>query len=543
MKLSANFHNATFAAVILTALGPAPALAQRSLEFGYKDRIFEQNFLLPDHMNALQAQQVNVTLTLRRATGLGLFDSRLIRAAGGICVRAWFMSLPDPDLTAPVHATLARMPAAKVDGDAAPDDPGTLMNQPATQDDMCVAQFLLFEKAWHDPASMEQQLAWLAKDMRTRFAADWLSDRDAMDPDMIMAGTRLKAIFIRTLRLQRLGLDAMPDEVGSGQKTGRPLRSIILQVRDDAFYDRLNAQLTQIEEETANAFLKAEQEKAGAAKQEVSRHEQELVAQDMERARLAQEERDRRSREAADREQAAQAAEGQQQLAAVSPAEAPRQVPSQPPMPSRGQAPADTARLAEISRLEARLAEIDRSIASLKGQLAQRQQSMLRNPLNPQAMVAGIAGMGQVQGGLDQAEAERLEVARSLNRLRKAAAASPPSSATNTSGSLASSDDCQQGRTCRVIEVTLFCRTPQQMAAILSQRPGPARRQMLTAFTASGDCRKVGPGAKLAWTAPIAKIQPQGEAEAELVPGALADGSAGFMLKDGVIAPTVSAAR
>lgn len=40
------------------------------------------------------------------------------------------MSLPEPDLTAPVHATLARMPPAKGDGDAAPDDPGTLMNQP-----------------------------------------------------------------------------------------------------------------------------------------------------------------------------------------------------------------------------------------------------------------------------------------------------------------------------------------------------------------------------------------------------------------------------
>ncbi|MFG1223695.1 hypothetical protein [Xanthobacter wiegelii] len=542
MKLSANFHNATFAAVILAALGPAPALAQRGVEFGYKDRIFEQNFLLPDHMNALQAQQINVTLTLRRATGLGLFDSRLIRAAGGICARAWFMSLPDPDLTAPVHATLARMPPAKVDGDAAPDDPGTLMNQPATQDDMCVAQFLLFERAWQDPASMEQQLTGLAKNMRTRFAAEWLSDRDAMDPHMVMAGTRLKAIFIRTLRLQRLGLDVMPDEVGSGQKTGRPLRSIILQGRDDAFYDRLNAQLTEVEEETANAFLKAEREKAGAAKQDVSRHEQGL-AQDMERARLAQEERDRLAREEADREQAVRAAGRKQQLAAVSPAEAPPQVPSQPPMPSRGQAPADTARLAEISRLEARLAEIDRSIASLKGQLTQRQQSMLRNPLNPQAMVAGLAGMGQLQGALDQAEAERLEVARSLNRLRKAAAASSMAPASNASSSVPASDDCQQGRTCRVIKVTLFCRTPQQMAAILSQRPGPARRQMLAAFTASGDCRKVGPGATLAWTAPIAKIQPQGEAEAELVPGALADGAAGFMLKDGVIAPTASAAR
>lgn len=177
MKLSANFHNATFAAVILAALGPAPALAQRGVELGYKDRIFEQNYLLPDHMNALQAAQINVTLTLRRATGLGLFDSRLIRAAGGICARAWFMTLPDPDLTAPVHATLARMPPGKGVANPVPDDPGTLMNRPATQDDMCVAQFLLFERAWQDPASMEQQLAELAKEMRTRFAADCCATR------------------------------------------------------------------------------------------------------------------------------------------------------------------------------------------------------------------------------------------------------------------------------------------------------------------------------------------------------------------------------
>lgn len=158
-------------------------------------------------------------------------------------------------------------------------------------------------------------------------------------------------------------------------------------------------------------------------------------------------------------------------------------------------------------------------------------------------MVAGMAGMGQVQGALDQAEAERLEVTHSLNRLRKTAAAPSIAPASNAASSGPASADCQQGRVCRVIEITLFCRTPQQMAAILSQRPGPGRRQMLAALTASGDCRKVGPGATLAWTAPITKVQPQGEAEAELVPGALADGSAGFMLKDGVIAPTVSAAR
>ncbi|ABS67504.1 hypothetical protein Xaut_2261 [Xanthobacter versatilis] len=104
-------------------------------------------------------------------------------------------------------------------------------------------------------------------------------------------------------------------------------------------------------------------------------------------------------------------------------------------------------------------------------------------------------------------------------------------------------ESCQQGNVCRVIAVTLFCRTPQQMAAILSQRPGPARKRVLTVLAASGDCRQVAQGETLQWTAPIAMVQPQGEPMAELVPGTLADGTAGFLLKDGVIARTGVAAR
>lgn len=94
-----------------------------------------------------------------------------------------------------------------------------------------------------------------------------------------------------------------------------------------------------------------------------------------------------------------------------------------------------------------------------------------------------------------------------------------------------------------MIALTLFCRTPQQMAAILSQRPGPARKQVLNALTASDDCRQVSAGQLLQWTAPITSIQPNGESMAELVPGSLADGTPGFMLKDGVIARSGGVAR
>lgn len=90
---------------------------------------------------------------------------------------------------------------------------------------------------------------------------------------------------------------------------------------------------------------------------------------------------------------------------------------------------------------------------------------------------------------------------------------------------------------------TLFCRTPQQLGAILSQRPGPGRKQVLNVLSASGDCRQVPAGQPLQWTAPMVVVHPQGEPAAELVPGTLQDGMQGFMLRDGVMPRTRDAAR
>ncbi|MBB6306456.1 hypothetical protein [Xanthobacter tagetidis] len=46
------------AALGLIALSPVPSAAQRSVEFGYKDRIFEQKYVLPDALSALEAQGI-----------------------------------------------------------------------------------------------------------------------------------------------------------------------------------------------------------------------------------------------------------------------------------------------------------------------------------------------------------------------------------------------------------------------------------------------------------------------------------------------------
>lgn len=140
----------------------------------------------------------------------------------------------------------------------------------------------------------------------------------------------------------------------------------------------------------------------------------------------------------------------------------------------------------------------------------------------------------QLRRAQEQAEAERQEAER------RQRAPQPGNAAEN---STQPDEVCRQGAICRMIEVTLFCRTPQQMAAILSQRPGPARKQVLEVFVSSGDCRQVGLGETLHWTASITAVQPKGEPMAELVPGTLADGTPGFLLKDGIIARSAGATR
>lgn len=168
---------------------------------------------------------------------------------------------------------------------------------------------------------------------------------------------------------------------------------------------------------------------------------------------------------------------------------------------------------------------------------------MLRNPFNLQGAFAGVAGISQAQAEIDQARAERQEVTRALQRLRKASAASLANTPAQAPPLPSGDGDCRPGATCPVLALTLFCRTPQQVTAILSQRPGPGRKQVLNVLSASGDCRQVPAGQALQWTAPIIIVRPQGEAAAELVPGTLQDGTQGVMLKDGVVPRTRDAAR
>ena len=78
------------------------------------------------------------------------------------------------------------------------------------------------------------------------------------------------------------------------------------------------------------------------------------------------------------------------------------------------------------------------------------------------------------------------------------------------------------------------------MTVVLSQRPGPSRRQVRDAFIAASDCRQLSQGETVTWTAPIAIVTPQGEGPAELVPMTLSDGTLGVLLKDGILPRTAT---
>lgn len=125
MKALNKFHNASFATLLLAALAPAPASAQRNVEFGYKDRIFEQKYLVPDGLNSFDVQNYLLMSGLRAmaTTGGSGFDGRVLEAAGGTCAALFISSQSLADRT-PAEAAIDQMPQSRE-----PTGPEELMRQ------------------------------------------------------------------------------------------------------------------------------------------------------------------------------------------------------------------------------------------------------------------------------------------------------------------------------------------------------------------------------------------------------------------------------
>lgn len=472
------------ASAFMSALGPPPALAQRSVEFGYKDRIFEQKYVLPDNVNAVQLGLItggSFMQALQSGGSPDKLDPALMTAAGGTCAAFFVDAQAEPPLT-DAQAAIRKFGQRRDSGgwDA-------VSRSAVTQDKKCVAQLMLFRAAYADSFSTQAQLAQLASAMRSRFASEWLSQSEIGTVRTQQAAQRLRAIWSRLERLSEYGIDVPSDMLAQFDQPSA--KASLLAAGDERLSASTDARLSDLEAQAATSLQqRSEQQKADAKR--AAEAERQAEQQARQERRLRQEQEDTRRR-------------------------AERQLEE------------------EMNNLRYRREKLDGDIRLLRSRL------VYENKGN-----GGIRLTNQLNAALsEQAQIDR--------RLRELNGAPPPSSdsarpanqAANMNAQPTSGQSCGIGGACRVLELTLFCRTPQQMAAILSQPPGPARKQVLGVLSSSGDCRQVAQGEAITWTSAITTVQPSREPVAELVPGTLADGTAGFMLKDGVIARTASANR
>ncbi|MFG1395126.1 coiled-coil domain-containing protein [Xanthobacter agilis] len=404
---------------------------------------------------------------------------RIMDALGGVC-RAILLVAAMPSALTPSQKELDNVAARK------------RLERDDTGDRDCVLQLLLFETAYADPLATDAQLSGLARDIRRRFRAVLVSAANANDPAVQDGLRQFSPILARISRLQGAGV-ALPAslfkllDIPEGEGFAVFARGWIGSER----IAPIERQLTALEDEAAQPLR---------------------AAKIAEEARLAQ-------------ELAAQRAQNEQEAA-------------------RKRAELERAE-AEQARARAERARKDR-IESLQSAIARANED-----LESEYTIARISHdrppySRDRQASIDRILARRGQLEAKLRDLQGVSVAPPPPlpviAAAPAATEQPAAGSCRIGAPCPVIELTLFCRTRQQLNAVLSQRPGRDRKQVLSTLTASGDCRQVRAGEAFSWADPIIVIQPQGEEAAELAPGTLADGSSGFLLKDGIL-PRTDAAR
>lgn len=489
----------------------SPASAQRGVEFGYQDRIFEQNYVLDGPLSPMDELALLALVQMRLAPRPDgrppLPTPRILDALKGTCIGVLFVE-------GKVELTPSQLEIEKAIATAPkPQEPPPSPQTPE-QNTPCLRQLILFEAAYADPLATDAQLSRLARHMRQRFDAVWVSAEEANDPRLQKGALRMMSVARRTAHLRQLGVD-VPDtppqlKDGAKQLLVNPARAAVAMARvlaEDEPYASQDHQLTALEDATARSVGadRARRDEAQAAAEARRRAE----AAQAQAARRAEEERESRARIEADQR---------------------REDERQQKEEDRQRRVAENDRLANVRQLKEQLRRIDGDLDEARSIARVARHPM---PEVPDNSYAGrlLAKREKLQAKLRELEALAPTSAPAVPD--QVAVASVPPGAPSPTG-------CRIGQRCPVLELTLFCRTPPQLNAVLSQRPGRERKQALDVLTASGDCRSIRRGETLLWTAPIITIEPQGEESAELVPGTLADGTAGVMLKDGVL-PRVDA--
>ncbi len=512
---------APLAALIATliAAAPGPAQAQRRVEFGYKDRIFDEKYVYEPQSNPLALMTVIAAAQIRLTPGAdgrpSLPSPRLLEAMGGACGSLLIPTAGNEDALTPSQKALqAQAQQAQAQQARTQDAPQSQQTAPGPEtielgpNDECVIQMLLFETAFADPLSTDAQLSRLSRQMRQRFGQVWITPDEARDPALREGAARQRALSQRVTRLRAAGID-LPPELEELRTQGK-VQGFAAAARRLAAaepYATLDRQLTALEETAARSWLEPEARRVAAQAAEEQRQKAEAEQEDRrrmeaeeQRARQRLEEKQRRDAERLQKEE------------------------------ERRRKMIESGRQDQVRDIRRRLGDVNRAL--------EQATVMARVTRHPIPTVPDLrTDIGRLLGRRAKLEAELRQLEQSAPIADVAQPAAPPLPSTIPPSSL-----CRMGQRCPVIEVTVFCRTPRQLQAVLSQRPGPDRKQVLTVFTASGDCRLLRPGDIALWTAPITVITPQGEAPAELVPATLADNTTGFVLRDGLL-PAAEAAR
>ncbi|MFG1400092.1 hypothetical protein [Roseixanthobacter pseudopolyaromaticivorans] len=236
-------------------------------EYGYKERIFEQKYVLPEKPTDDELIQLRLGLMLLGADPGQvdtLFSAELAQAMGGMCdtvvILKKVVSRPPPSEAQTVLTQAAESGTAQAVKMQRPEVPGA---------ELCLAQTVLFKKAYADSLSTDRQLSDLAAATRRRFAAHWIAQAELQRPQVLAAAQRLSNILQRVARLAAVGV--VVSAADGGAMLDSPIQEALTQLSGDEPYATIDRRLTEIEEEAVRSL----EERGATLKQQQARYEEE----------------------------------------------------------------------------------------------------------------------------------------------------------------------------------------------------------------------------------------------------------------------------
>ncbi|MBA4790208.1 MAG: hypothetical protein H2042_10970 [Rhizobiales bacterium] len=244
-------------ATTLVVMGGPPAAAQASFEFGYKDRIFKQQYVLPEEIPASRLNEVALALVAiamaNPTTATVVTDPNVLRRQlQGECGVILLRRLAPGPMTDAQRA-LAKMP------DALDPMPDRLIKV------TCNAQVLYFVAASADPASTDRQLDDLARYIPERFRDDWVMIDRIQDARLLPSLKKFATLWFRADLLKRKGVSGAADilsELESG-----PFSLRLSKFADAEGYDPVDARLTSLENDAVQRLPRLQAEDAASRKE------------------------------------------------------------------------------------------------------------------------------------------------------------------------------------------------------------------------------------------------------------------------------------